>query len=622
MSLGDALSIAMAGLRANQATMTLVSSNVANAETPGYVRKTIDQVTTNAGSIGNGVRVNGVNRQLDEYIQAQVRTETSGQSYASMKSDFLQQLQSIYGNPDSTGTLESAFNAFTTAVQGLSTSPDSQSARVGLLNAAQNMAQQLNSMTQGIQSLRNSCETGLSDSITTANNLMQQIATINNHLQVNPLGGTSTNSETASLLDQRDQYITQLSQLMDVRVSFNSANQVTIFTPGGVQLVGNEAATLGFNAQGTVTPNTAYNTDPTKSTLGAVTVNFVNGGSLDLTNTIKSGKIAAYVEMRDTALVNAQTQVDQFAAAMSSALSDKTTAGTVVPAAPAAPLGFQLDLSELKTGNTINLTYTDASAVKHNLTIVRVDDSSVLPLSDTATVNPNDTVLGVDFSGGMASVLSQLNTALGTNLQFSGTLGAFQVINNVAGTSTVNSASVTATLSSLTSGSPQLQLFTDNGAAYTGAITKQGSQMTGLGGRISVNQSLIADPSKLITYGASTLAGDTARPDFITKQLTVTKYQYSPNTGIGSTAAPYTGNLLSFLQQVTSTQGEAASAAKDVSDGQTVVLNTLQKKLTDQSGVNMDEEMAHLLSLQNAYSANARVMSTVNDMYKALMQAF
>src|ERR1700710_38592 len=101
MSLSDVLSIAMAGLRANQAAMSLVSSNVANAETPGYVRKTVDQVQTNTGSTGTGVNINGVNRQLDEYVQAQLRTETSGASYASLKSSFLQQLQGLYGNPDS-----------------------------------------------------------------------------------------------------------------------------------------------------------------------------------------------------------------------------------------------------------------------------------------------------------------------------------------------------------------------------------------------------------------------------------------------------------------------------------------------------------------------------------------
>jgi flagellar hook-associated protein 1 FlgK len=75
------------------------------------------------------------------------------------------------------------------------------------------------------------------------------------------------------------------------------------------------------------------------------------------------------------------------------------------------------------------------------------------------------------------------------------------------------------------------------------------------------------------------------------------------------------------MQQFTSQQGAAASTAKQLADGQNVVLNTLQAKFTATSGVNMDEEMAHLLSLQNAYAANARVMSTVNQMYQTLMQA-
>ncbi len=60
----------------------------------------------------------------------------------------------------------------------------------------------------------------------------------------------------------------------------------------------------------------------------------------------------------------------------------------------------------------------------------------------------------------------------------------------------------------------------------------------------------------------------------------------------------------------------------NVADPVALVLNTLDKKMADTSGVNMDEEMAHLLALQNAYSANARVMSTVNEMYKTMLQAF
>ena len=238
-------------------------------------------------------------------------------------------------------------------MQALGTSPDSESARIGVVNAAQALAGQLNSMSQGIQSLRGAAETGISNDVSTANTLMKQIADINNHLQSNPLGGTSTDSATASLLDQRDQYITQLSQLMDIKVVTNGDNQVTISTGSGVQLVGNEAATLSFNAQGTVTPSTTYNSNTALSSLGSIRVSYSNGGSIDLTDTIKSGQMAAYVELRDTTLVQAQNQLDQFAGSISSALSDKTTAGTADDAGFAARR-IHLDLTGLQTGNKIN----------------------------------------------------------------------------------------------------------------------------------------------------------------------------------------------------------------------------------------------------------------------------
>ncbi len=606
--------------------MSLVSSNVANAETPGYVRKTVDQVTTNTGSTGSGVNVNGVNRELDEFVQTQLRTETSGAGYASLKSDFLQQLQGLYGNPDSTGTLEDSFNALTAAVQALGTSPDSQSARIGVINAAQNIAGQLNAMSNGIQTLRGAAETGINDAVSTANTLMKQIADINNKLQTNPLGGTSTDSSTAALLDQRDQYITKLSQLMDIRVTTNGANQVTVFTGSGVQLVGNEAATLSFNAQGTVTPSTTWNADPSKSALGSVKVSYSNGGSIDLTSSIKSGEIAAYIEVRDKTMVEAQNQLDQFAATLSSSLSDQTTAGTTITPAPAPQAGINVDTSDMLAGNVIHVTVTDATTgAQRNVSIVRVDDPSVLPLANSATNDPNDTVVGIDFSQ-PGTVIAQLNAALNpSNLYFTGTSSSINVLNN-AGFSTVSAASVTTTLSptNLTSGGPEVALFTDNGAAYSGAISSSGSQITGLAQRLSVNNGLVADPSRLVVYNTAplTASGDSTRADFLTKQLTKSTYSYSPRTGVGSTSAPFKGTLLSFMQQFTAQQGAAAQSAAQVSDGQTVVLNSLQQKYSTTSGVNMDEEMAHLLSLQNAYSANARVMSTVNQMYQTLTQAF
>lgn len=623
MSLGQALATAMSGLRANQAALALVSSNVANAETPGYIKKSLIQTATTTADYGSSVRVAGVNRELDAFVQAQLRTEMSGAAYANIRSTFLANLQGVYGNPDSTGTLESAFNTLTTAIQALSTSPDSQSARIGVINAAQAIAQQLNQASQGVQALRNTAENGLASAVSTANNAMSQIAAINNQL----LGGNQTDASTASLLDQRDQYINQLSQLMDIKVVTNGSNQVSVFTTSGVQLVGVEAAKLTFDAQGTVTPNTFWNADPSKSALGTLNIYFPHGGSMDLiaTNSIRSGAIAGYIELRDKTLVQAQSQLDQLAASLSSTLSDQTVAGTAAPSSALPQQGFDVDLNGLQSGNVIHVSYKDnVTGQTHNLSIVRVDDPSVLPLPNSTTNDPNDEVIGVDFSGGIGSVVAQLNAALGgANLQFSNPSGTtLRVLDDgAANQSDVLSASTTKTITAANSGAPQFSLFTDGNVAFTGAIGANGSQQTGLAARITVNTGLLSDPAQLVAYGSGTAAGDTTRPDFILSQLTNASMYYSPQTGVGTLSAPYKGTLLNYTQQFLSAQGNAADAAKQLSDGQNVVLNTLQNKMNATSGVNIDDEMAHLLALQNAYSANARVMSAIKDMYTALLQS-
>ena len=118
--------------------------------------------------------------------------------------------------------------------------------------------------------------------------------------------------------------------------------------------------------------------------------------------------------------------------------------------------------------------------------------------------NSNNQVIGIDFSGGMGSVVAQLNAALGTHLQFSNPSGTvLQVLNNGSG-NVVNSLSATSTVTSLTSGSAQLPLFTDGSEPITGAITASGSQTTGLAGRIEVNPALVASPSSLVAYASDT----------------------------------------------------------------------------------------------------------------------
>jgi flagellar hook-associated protein 1 FlgK len=95
---------------------------------------------------------------------------------------------------------------------------------------------------------------------------------------------------------------------------------------------------------------------------------------------------------------------------------------------------------------------------------------------------------------------------------------------------------------------------------------------------------------------------------------------FAPNSGIGSAAAPFSGTANSYLSQMVSLQGEAAANATQLQQGQDVVVNSLKQRFSDSSSVNIDQEMANLLNLQNAYAANARVMSTVRDVMNQLLQ--
>src|ERR1700682_1378665 len=197
MSLGSALAIAMSGLRANQSALSIVSSNIANAQTPGYVSEGINQVEVQTGDSGASVIVTGVNRQLDQFIQSQLRTETSGGAYADQMASVLTQLQSVYGTPGAAGSLESAFSNFTTALQSLSTTSRTSSSQISAANAAMSQSPTPNPLLQGF----------------------------------NP-----TDPASATLMDQRDKAIDQLSQLMDIRVSSNGNNQTSIYTTNRVEL--------------------------------------------------------------------------------------------------------------------------------------------------------------------------------------------------------------------------------------------------------------------------------------------------------------------------------------------------------------------------------------------------
>ena len=616
MGLSQALSAAVAGVNVTQQSLSVIAGNVANANTPGYVDESVNQIATStAGQPGVSVDTTGINRNLNTLLQSQLWTETSGGSYADTTSSLYQQLQQIYGTPGSSSSFDGILDNFTTALQSLSTSPSSYSAQAAAVSSAQAVAQNLNSMTTSIQQIRTQAEQGIATDVQTANTALQQIAQINQQLE-----GAASDSSTAALEDQRDQDITQLSQLMNVNVVQNSNNQISVFTGTGLQLVsGVQASQMTFNNAGTLSATSQWSANPSQDGVGTITLTSPGGATTDMiaNGAIQSGEIGAYLQMRDTILPQAQNQLDELANQMSQALSNQTTSGTAVTSG--AQSGYSVDVGGLSPGNSLQLTYTDASNTQRTITIVALGQGGTLPLQITPS-NPNNQVIGINFSGGMSSVASQLNSALGANLQFSNPSGTvLQVLNNGSG-NVINSLSATSTVTSLTSGNAQLPLFLDGTAPITGALTADGSQTTGLAGTITVNPALVVSPSSLVAYSSNTVSGDPTRPNFVLNQVTTASLTYSPTTGIGSSQQPYSGTLINYMSAVASQQSQAANAATNLQQGQDTVVSALQQSLNNQSGVNIDTEMSNLIALQNAYGANARVMTTIQQMMATLLK--
>lgn len=620
MGLTSALSSALSGLRATQIGINVVATNVANAETPGYSRKTVSLETAAAGGSGIGVRVASVNRELDIYVQRQLRTELAGSNYIDIIAKFRQQIDQMYGVPGAASALDTIINGFSSSLQALSADPQSAAARQSVINAAQAMAQKLNTLSADITAMRNQAESGLADAVDRVNGLLKTIESTQN--QIISLSGQDV--ELGALLDKRDNAVLELAGLIDIQVTSNGKNQISIFTNAGMSLFDMQASQLAFDER-PLSAQSTWNADPSISGTGSIKLLAPNGYSLDLIadNAIRSGKIAGLIELRDDILVKAQAQLDEIAHALAASLSSRSIESTA--ATSGAQSGFEIDLAALQNGNSISLTYTDnAGPTTHRVTIVRVDDPSSLPLSNAHTSDPNDQVIGIDFSGGVAGAIAALNAALGPSLQFDNPGGSILRVLDDGAPDLVNidALSATVTTSTLQSGDATLPFFVDGSSnvLYSNAIDGGVQQKLGFAGRIAVNANLVANPSGLVNIDANTLPGDATRPDFLWQRLTATNQTFSASTGIGGVNTPYSGSVVNFAQQVISYQSTATDNAQRLKEGQDVVLNSLQDRYAEGTSVNVDSEMARLLALQNAYAANARVMTAVKEMFDLLMR--
>ena len=623
----NALNTATAGLRVTQASIGVVAQNIANVGTAGYIKRSLSTVSEGSGN--SGVASGTINRNLDEAAQTQLRLETSGSAYTGTIADVRGQLDKLYGAPGSASALDGVVNAFAQSLQGVAADPTSPPARSTAINSASSLASKIGDTARGVQALRGATESQLAVDVRDANNLIRSIATLNTKIVASGDDGAK-----ADLLDQRDQKITSLAGYLDVKTIPQRDGSTTVVTGSGLTLVDRSTVTsLSFDERPSITPDATYSTDPTKRGVGTITARQPGGATIDLiaTGAIRSGSLAAGIELRDTILPQAQRQLDDLAAGLSRSFSDRQATGTAVSSGTAT--GFDLDLTGLSAGNSITLSVKDAAGKQRNLILVPSEQKPAPTVAPSDTIDPSADVISFTLppKSGDASVVVTLNKLLqptySVTAQPSVGIGGLRILSDPAsGSPTLVSANASVTVPRSTSdtqtGQAQFALFVDGGkpnTLFTGSFDG-GTKLTGFAQRISINPTVVQNTSALVNLSANTQNGDTTRPDFLYNALTGTNLTFSAASGIGGVNAPFSDSVQGFAQRIVDAQGAASANAQDLNEGQSIALSTAEGRFASLSGVSIDEEMSNLIQLQTAYSANARVLTAARDMLDTLLR--
>lgn len=618
MGLSTSLNTAIGGLNATQVGIGVVSQNVANAGTTGYVRRSVSTADSLSG-LTIGVQSTQVQRLLDKIVQHQLWQEASGAAYTSTRASALSNLDKLYGAPGSATALDTIFNKFTSALQSLQNDPSSYSLRSQVIDSATQLARQLNTLSNGVQALRSQAENGIATGVSKVNDLLGALTKVNARIVASP-----NDSATASLRDQRDLILSELSQYVDIKTTEDARGSVSIVTGSGTQLFDGQAAvTFSFDEHTGLGPDDQWSTDPALRGVGTIKMKDASGNVSDaIANRIfRSGEIAANIELRDKTLVQAQAQLDEIAAQMAKALSENSIQSVAYPPAPAARTGLDLDLGFDVTKqqlNTLTFDYVPTPAgPAQRFTFVNAPAGTTLPIG----TDPNNKVIAIDFSAGPAAVATQIQAALDANGATGFTVanpsGSLLRITEPGGR--VSGLGAQTTVTAADAGTPGLPLFVDAGNKPYVASYDEAARKVGLAGRISVNSDIISDRS-LLVGPAGTPAGDTTRPSALYDRLTGSVRSFDNRSSPDGATAPFSGTITNFVQRVVSAQGQAVEAAKRLDEGQQVALASIQSRFQETAQVNVDQEMSMLIELQTAYAANARIISTVKEMMDVLLR--
>ena len=353
MSLNSIMNIATSGLKTAQTQLRVTADNIANVDTPGYIRKVADQSAAVTNGYGSGVDVTRVRLATDRFLQAASLSAGSDAARQTVRYELYDQIQNQFGDPSSDSNFFAQVDKLFASYATLAESPTSSAGRQDTIYKTQAIFNQASGIAAQIQSARQEADGRLLSAVEAVNPLLEQIAKLNKTIA----SGTVTNEDVTGAQNAQLGLINELSKYMDVKVEARSNGGVTLRTNAGTTLVGEGAATLSYQSAGTVDATTAFSD---------IMITEPSGTRWPLLDGVSSGQIRGLVEIRDVDAPAAATRLGELTAKLADELNRAHNANSSVPA-PTTLTGRNTgqSLENALTGftGTTTITAVDAAGV-------------------------------------------------------------------------------------------------------------------------------------------------------------------------------------------------------------------------------------------------------------------
>lgn len=310
----DLLNLGKHTTLAHQRSLQITGNNIANVNTPGYIR---ERPVYNESGIGYGLDRMEVERMVDQFTQRQVRVDTSRAAFTSTYLDQANRIDNVFGRDE--GSVATAIEKFFDLMQDTNNDPGSLTYRELLLTEGEGVAARMREMAEFMSSQYDQFNDRLELEVGRANNLIESISELNKEIS----SYTSTKKEEQgalnTLLNDRDEKLRELSEYVDIRVTEFGNGRQSINLATGQSLVMEDGT---FNL-------IAMRGDPNPMRPELTTQTMSGGKLVDIPVEVArlGGSLGGLVAYRDEVLEPSQFKLGQMAMGFADALNEQNRLG-------------------------------------------------------------------------------------------------------------------------------------------------------------------------------------------------------------------------------------------------------------------------------------------------------